>query len=432
MYLSRYLKSYPCPERPGQNLLYSTRRSAAVLVSDAALAAARSGELAGPERETLARLGILVPDLAAEREEMRNLFVKANLERRSFNAIVVLNLDCNLACSYCYEESFRGCHYMADETADLVVATIRQDQIAHGRSVKLTFYGGEPLLSIPLITSISSRLQAAAQEQGVGYSFTLVTNGTLLNRRVAEELVPLGLAGAKVTLDGPKELHDQSRPFASGNGSYDAILRNVQSLCDLVPLQLGGNFTRENYRRFPALLDHLLESGVTPDRVHTVLFAPVIPKSGERVVADFSVDCACDYAPWLQEATLFLREETLKRGFPAPKPRISACVVELDNDLVINYDGSLYKCPAFMAYDELRIGTLAEGIADYRSSHNMDLWKNDACLECAYLPLCFGGCRQMTLLRNGAIDTVDCRRELLDATLETIVRQDLQYQPTKK
>jgi uncharacterized protein len=73
----------------------------------------------------------------------------------------------------------------------------------------------------------------------------------------------------------------------------------------------------------------------------------------------------------------------------------------------------------------LRVGSLAEGIGDYRESHNLDVWKNEECLECAYLPLCFGGCRFLRKLKTGAIDGVDCRRAMLDATLETVVRQDL-------
>jgi uncharacterized protein len=432
MYLSSYVKIYPSPERPGHTLLYSTRRSAVVEISDAALLAVREGKATGRESETLARLGFLVQDPAAERTELRELFVVANRKRKLFSAIVVLNLDCNLACDYCYEDAFRGRHYMSQETADLVVETVQREQIAAGRDVTLTFYGGEPLLSLPHIRDISRRLRAAALAQGTGFDFSLVTNGTLLTRSVAEELTALGFKGAKVTLDGPKELHDQSRPYVSGNGSFDAIVSNIRAVCDLAPLQLGGNYTRGNYRAFPQLLDHLQEEGITPDKIHSVLFTPIIPKSGLRRVTDFNTGCACNYAPWLQEASLFLREETLKRGFPAPKPRLSACMVEFDSDLVINFDGSLYKCPAFMGYEELRIGTLGKPMADYRASHNMDVWKNDDCLECAYLPICFGGCRQITLLRNGAIDTVDCRRELLDATLETIVRQDLKYQATKK
>ena len=431
MQLSSYLKIYPCPDRPGMNLVYSTARSSVVLLPDDLLGAAGNGTLPDEERETLAGLGILVPDRSAEQERMRAVF---DIPRQGtpFGATVVLNLDCNLACPYCYEDSFRGKDYMSLETARLLVETVRRDRIEKGQPVKLTFYGGEPLLSLDLIRGISLPLMEAARERGVSFGFSLVTNGTLLNRACAEELVALGLGGAKLTLDGPAELHNRSRPFASGLGSFDAIVRNVRDVFDIVPLQLGGNYTRENYREFPRMLDGLLAQGIDPGLVGTVQFAPVIPKSGERVVSDFNTGCTCSYEPWLMEAGVWLREETLKRGFPAPKPKLSACMVELDQELVINYDGSFYKCPAFMAYPELRIGSLREGIADYRESHNMDIWKTEECLACAYLPICFGGCRQLTLLRNGKIDELDCRREYYDTVLERVIRQDLVYQRTKE
>jgi uncharacterized protein len=432
MQLSRYLKIYPCLETPGRNLLYSTRHGATVIITDETLGAATTGTLAGPDSDTLARLGILVPDRAAERDELRDIFLTANRSRPLFQGIVVLNLDCNLACTYCFEGNFRGGEYMSHVTADLVVESIRRDQIGAGRDVILTFYGGEPLLSVPLIREIAGRLKEAAAGRGTGFAFNLVTNGTLLSRTVARELIPLGLNGAKFTLDGPRELHDLSRPFVSGLGSFDAIVRNIGEVCDLVPLQLGGNFTRHNFRKFPALLDHLLAEGITPEKLTRVLFTPVVPKAGRKGAADFNGGCVCDYEPWLTEATLFLREEVLARGFSAPRPRLFSCMVELESDLVINWDGALYKCPAFMGCDDLRIGVLGGGINDYRLSHNMDLWKNDECLDCAYLPLCFGGCRQMTLLRNGEINEVDCRKGFFDAALERIIRQDLKYQRGKK
>jgi uncharacterized protein len=100
-------------------------------------------------------------------------------------------------------------------------------------------------------------------------------------------------------------------------------------------------------------------------------------------------------------------------------------MVEFEKDWVVGCDGALYKCPVFMGQEDLRVGTLADGITDYRLSHNLDIWKNDECLECAYLPLCFGGCRFFRKLKTGAIDGVDCRRSMLDASLEQIVWQDL-------
>ncbi|MDA8428405.1 MAG: geopeptide radical SAM maturase [Geobacteraceae bacterium] len=431
MQLSTYLKIYPCPDQPGMNLVYSTVRSSVVLLPDDLLAAAREGSLPAEEQEVLTRLGILTPERAAEQQRMRTIF---DIPRPNapFNATVVLNLDCNLACPYCYEAAFRGRRYMSAATAGLLVATIRRERIDQGQPVRLTFYGGEPLLSLDLIRAIARPLRAAAEKQGVAFSFSLVTNGTLLNRACAAELVGLGLSGAKITLDGPAELHDRSRPFVSGRGSYAAIMRNVVEVYDIVPLQLGGNYTRDNYRQFPQMLDDLLARGIDPARVGTVLFAPVIPKAGERVPSDFNSGCACSYEPWLMEAGVWLREETIRRGFPAPKPKLAACMVELENDLVIDHEGSFFKCPAFMAYPQLRIGSLAEGIGDYAESHNLALWKTEECLACAYLPLCFGGCRQLTLLRSGGIDAVDCRREYYDTVLERVVRQDLAYQGTKQ
>lgn len=98
---------------------------------------------------------------------------------------------------------------------------------------------------------------------------------------------------------------------------------------------------------------------------------------------------------------------------------------EKNNDLVVGYDGSFYKCPVFMGQEKLRVGSLSEGIGDYRESHNLDVWKSDECLECAYLPLCFDGCRFFRKLKTGTIDGVDYRRAMLDASLERIVRQDM-------
>ena len=205
MQLSTYLKIYPCPDQPGMNLVYSTAYSSSVLLPDELLEAARSDTLPDEERGILARLGIITPDRQAEQERMRTIFAVPRADV-PFSAIVVLNLDCNLACPYCYEDGFRGTHYMSAETAALLVETIRRDRIGNGQPVRLTFYGGEPLLSLDLIRAISLPLREAARKQGVAFSFSLVTNGTLLNRACAEELVGLGLGGAKITLDGPAEL----------------------------------------------------------------------------------------------------------------------------------------------------------------------------------------------------------------------------------
>lgn len=429
MPLSRYVKIFPCNDDPGRLLLYSTRRGATVLVPASLPASIEDGTIAPSERETLARLGFLVPDREGERRELEEALAEANRRRSRFSAMAVLNLDCNLDCSYCYEGGMKGGHYMSAETAGLLAALVERDQIARGKGVALAFTGGEPLMSIDLITSLSERLQGAAAAKGTEYSFTLVTNGTLLTGKTVAQLVPLGLKGAKVTLDGARENHDSFRPFVSGKGSFDAIVSNVREVCDRIKVQVGGNYTRENYRDFPRLLDFLLHEGLTPDRISLVQFVPVIKSGGGYPLPEFNEGCASTDEPWLMEASLFLREEILRRGFHTPRVAPAPCMIEALDDLVVNYDGAIYKCPAFLGWREMAVGDLETGVGEYAGSHNLDVWKKDECLDCAYLPLCFGGCRFLKLLRDGRIDDVDCRKAYLDQTLEALVRQDLLYRP---
>jgi uncharacterized protein len=427
MHLSRYLKTFQSHNKPDHLLLYSTLRGSLAAVPAGMLQALQQGELSHPESEALARLGMLVADPELEKEQMRRMLERANGRSRNFKVMVALNLDCNLDCGYCYEAEFRGGQYMSAETADMLVRTISRERIQQGWDLSITFYGGEPLLSLDLITRCSEQLQRQASEHGVKYAFNLVTNGTLLTRDVAQKLVPLGLNGAKFTLDGPPEIHNAERPFASGAGSFDAIVENMAAVWDLVPINLGGNFREDNYRGFPRLLDHLVSRGITRDKLLHVQFTPVTPQAG---CSDQSSGCASSDAPWLVEALMYLRGEILARGFKTSKPGVSACVVELEDNIVVNYDGVLYKCPAFMGWEGLSVGTLAEGIGDYRASHCIGNWQTEECLDCCYLPLCFGGCRFLTLTKGNPMSDLDCKRQFLDATLERILQQNLTYVTT--
>ncbi|MBU5637299.1 geopeptide radical SAM maturase [Geomonas sp. Red69] len=429
MKLSHYMKIFPSPDRPGYVLLYSTLRGSVAAIPAQTLASLQEGVFPVEGCEALTRLGMLVEDPDVEREQMRGLIDRANAGPRHFMASVVLNLDCNLDCGYCFEGEFRCGHYMSEETADLLVETLVRERISQGWDVTVSFYGGEPLLSQDLIRRISQPLQAAALHHGVKYAFTLVTNGTLLDRDTVLQLLPLGLQGAKFTLDGPREIHDVQRPYASGAGSFEIIAANLAQVCDLISIQLGANFRPENYREFPRLLDQLPLYGVTPDKLSVVMFTPVVSTGG---CSDFNTGCALSEEPWLMEAAPFLREATLARGYRAPTLKPSACVVELDDNLVIDCTGKFYKCPAFMGSEEMSIGGLREGLQDYRASHGIGNWQVDACLECSYLPLCFGGCRFVSKLQGKSLTEVDCRRKFYDATLEQTVLQNLTYLAPRK
>lgn len=425
MHLSRYLKRYPCPERPGHLLLFSTRTAAIAIVPEKTIADIEQGTISPATGETLSRLGFLVSDTDAEAEEVRRFFTMLNQQRTLATIIAVLNMDCNLACTYCFEGRMKGKRYMDLSTAERLVSFLDRRYFAEGVSLNLDFYGGEPLLSMDLIRFIATRFAERAGARGLSCSFGMVSNGTLLTGTVARELAALGVRGVQVTLDGTRENHDRFRPFVSGKGSFDLIIRNLLESCDLLDISIVCNYTEDNYREFPLLLDYFLEVGLTPERIAAVNFAPISQIGADALPPEFNDGCASHNLPWVYESQLFLRQEALNRGYAVAKLRPPLCMVELANDLVVTHDGELYKCPAFMGREGLAVGTLEEGVADYRDSHKLDVWKNEECYNCEYLPFCYGGCRLSRFVQAGEIEGVDCRRDYYEASLEQYVRQEM-------
>jgi uncharacterized protein len=429
MQLSHYLKIYPYEEKPGYLLLFSTKRTSVIVINEKTFQAIEQGALSHEDEALLFKHGVIVPDRKEEKQEMLGLLDKMNARNPVLNSMVVLNLDCNFACLYCYEGDMKGNLYMSDETAALLIDLIKKNFIGEKKKLVIDFYGGEPLLSLRLLKSISRELKAFAQEKGGSFNFNLVTNGALFKRQVAEDLVPLGLERIKITLDGPAEVHNKYRPFKSGAGSFDTLIKNISETCDLVKISIGGNFESQNYKEFVFLLDFLNKEKLTPDKIDAVKFDPVSKRpEGDLSPADYKNGCMSMDEPWLIKASEFLREEILKRGYKTPKISPFFCMVDNKSSFVVNFDGVIYKCPAFIGKEGFAVGDVRNGIDDYTNFYKLGLWKNyKECTECVYLPLCFGGCRYMTFIQNGNIDALDCRKPYLDASLEALIKQEVKY-----
>jgi len=428
MQLSHYLKSYPYEEKPGHILLFSTKKLSKLLVPEETFRAVEKVPLSPSDEALLSRLGMIVDDREEEKRTMLSFLDKMNNNNSALNVTVVLNLDCNFACIYCYEGDMKGNLYMSEETGDRLIRFIKDSFPERKTSLLIDFYGGEPLLSLGLVKSISKSLKSFIERKGASYSFTLVTNGSLFKKEVAEELVPLGLKSVQITLDGPAQNHNKYRPFKSGADSFEIIIKNIRETWDLVNINIVGNYDKNNYEKFPLLLDYLQDAGFPPEKIAGVKFSPVMNRpEGDTSPVDYNGGCMSINEPWLLTAGEFLREEILRRGYHTPKVGLTICAIENRDSYVVNYDGGIYKCPAFIGKKGFAVGDLVTGVGEHANAYKLGIWKNEECAECVYLPLCFGGCRYMSFLRDGNIDSLDCKKPYLDRSLETMVKQDVKY-----
>ena len=430
MLLSRFLKAFPYPDKPEYLLVYSIKNSAMALVLQKDYKRLQKGEILDEYSETLLELGMLVDNLEHERQEVFETLAEVNRLDSGLNVSVILGMACNFACQYCYEGSLKGSECLDDSTVEQLITFLKGRYISRKKDrLILDFYGGEPLLYSQKIKEIAIPLKEFVEEHGGKFRFSLVTNGSLLTRGIAEELLPAGLYGAKITVDGPPDEHNRLRPFKSGQPSFDAILKNIKGCHELVRIGFGGNYTEENYTKVSDLLDIVeKEWGLTPENFGNVQFHPVMQTMDQFSNREFLGGCCSSNEPWLAGASVSVREEVLRRGYRTPKLNMSPCMVDLEDAFVVNHDGSIYKCVAMIGHEGYEVGNIWKGINNYKEIYNLNHWQQyKECRECEYLPLCFGGCRYMEFQRSGNMLKVDCMRDYWENVLEETVQQDANY-----
>ena len=140
---------------------------------------------------------------------------------------VVLFLDhaCNLRCGYCYN----GRKFT--RTMPIEVARKGVDMALSGppaRRSLLTFFGGEPLMHLPLMAEIAGYARDEAARRNRRLRTVVVTNGTLLDRAASDFVVANDIY-LGVSIDGCREAHDAARVQPDGRSSYDTIVRNLRT-----------------------------------------------------------------------------------------------------------------------------------------------------------------------------------------------------------
>ena len=230
--------------------------------------------------EELTRHGFVVTDRKAERDALDKFFDDFRNNTEEMHLTVLTTLQCNFACDYCLQGDHgdynKHATKMSMETAGRVVEWLKEhlDSIKPKR-LALTFFGGEPLLNLPVMYELAERAWSETQLRGVELEINAITNGLLLTPEVVNRLKPYGLNGFKVTLDGDQATHDRMRPLRGGQGTFDKIIANVRNVAGMCNIAVGGNFDEQSVDSYPALLDFLKEQDFA-DSLVKVAFKPII------------------------------------------------------------------------------------------------------------------------------------------------------------
>ena len=416
--------------------------------ADAAALSASEREAA----ETLTAHGFLVPDLEAERRSLEAYFTNIREDRGQLRVTVLTTLQCNFACDYCYQGDHGDYNQhaakMSLDTAARVAAWV-ESKLDDNRPERfaLTFFGGEPLLNQPVMVYLAERLWAATRARDVRTNVNIITNGLLLTPDLVDRLLPFGLTGVKVTLDGDRETHNRMRPLRGGQGTFDRIIENVRRVAGRVPVSIGGNFDASSADSYPALLDFLREQEFASS-ISKVSFKPVIkapepagPKGlipltavgadgralGATCMTSAGAGSAtgvCDSCHFADEKMAFLREETKKRGFRTlDGVHMGPCEIHRSHAHTIGPDGSLYACPGFtgdLSHSTGHIDGRQDGSRQGTAARFASLaaWKE--CADCAFIPVCAGGCSTAAHAELGDLAKPNCHKTSFEAGVRSL------------
>jgi len=400
--------------------------------------------------DLLTENGFLVENRAADRRALDTYLSSVKSSTDELNVTLLTTLQCNFACDYCFQGDHGDYNLHADKMSLETAARVgdwleRELDRVHPERFVFTFFGGEPLLNLPVMYQLSERLWHATQARGVTMYVNIITNGLLLTPEVVDRVAPFGLNGIKITLDGDRDTHNRMRPLRGGQGTFDRIVENMRRVAGRCRLSIGGNFDESSVDSYPALLQFLKEQEFA-DRLVKVNFKPIIradapspkgfipltpvgssnkPLNGTCMTsAGAGHGSTCDSCEVLDDKMSFLREETKRHGFtPHDGVHNGPCHVHMQHAHTIGPDGSLYACPGFTGQLATSTGHIDDRTDPIRESarekfERLSPWKE--CGNCAFIPVCAGGCVANSFSQAGDMNLPTCHKRSFESALVSL------------
>lgn len=308
---------------------------------------------------------------------------------------------CNLSCRHCrrLDALQDPDHRELDTAAGLDVI----DQLAAmtPRPPVLVCSGGEPLQRGDLY-----QLLDHARDRGVPVA--VASNGTQIDRSVAERLRDHGVRRVAISIDGADaETHDYARGLP---GSFDAAIAGVQALVTAgLPVQLNATVTTGNAHQLDDIKVLACELGAV--ELHVFVLVPVgcgvdipdaerlTPRATELVLnwcaehnerGPIPIRPTC--APHYQR---ILKQRARRRGEVMPQPQRHEGCLAGERVLFISHRGEVFPCGYLpIAAGDLATAPLAEIWEHgqvYAELRDRDSYSG-ACGRCGHRRSC-GGCR---------------------------------------
>ena len=352
-------------------------------------------------RRALIESGYVIED---DFDEHKVLLDQRELVRSDGSVVgltIAPTIDCNFACPYCFEGSDKPQLRMSSLTMDSIIRFVRHQITNTTQALVITWFGGEPLLGLNEIGEMTTKLKEQIVDQyGLHYDASIITNGYMLTRSVAERLSNLSISQAQITLDGAAEHHDKRRFRKGGAPTFDRIIQNIVDSQDLIKIKIRVNLDSENRGSFVSLVKYLYDDLGLRDKVNVY---PAMMNDDGSEKWEKAYECMSDYTT----DQITLHHDAVQHGVRVlnyPNRVWVYCGASTPTFWTINPNGDLHKCWDTINDSSQAVGNVNTEYIDENKHEKWLSWSPfnyKKCHNCSVMPLCMGGCAHRAFLQGG-------------------------------
>ncbi len=359
--------------------------------------------------------------------------------------VSALNLNltdkCNLACVYCYAKGGDYERITDDLSFETIVETLEaaRDVIDENRQFRFEFFGGEPLLNRETIEKVL-KWEEGQDLHSKPIINRVSTSLSFMTPELEAELIK-GSFILSVSLDGSRETQNAQRPYKSGGGTFDEIIKNVTQMKEKAPhLVTVARMTA--YKNAGRLCEEIEELRALNIFDYCSVYSAAIEDDdgGKLYMSDEYRQSYLKFAARYDE---YLRDDdNIFKGclelnrylghILLGSAALNHCRAGIGY-FALSPDGSVHPCHRIIGREDLAIEGGLAAISTTPDYWRVPVLDRDNCKTCRVRYCCGGGCKQENMISTGSpLGTSDKNCQFSNLLFEAALIAATKLSPSSK
>ncbi len=279
---------------------------------------------------TLLETQFIIADDFDEQAIVEYKKIAAKMDTTMYHVVVNVTLDCNLRCWYCYEKKIHKSKLFANVIEAIKSNVSLQYEKVRFKTLKISFFGGEPFLNFDGIRNILDFARTFCKARDIALLADFTTNATLIKQEHLEYLQDLKCF-FQITLDGDRHKHNEVKHL-SGVDTFMLTIDTIHHISNMI--KESYIWVRINYDK--KTLDHIDDILVLIDdldKAHTFL---ILRKIWQTETNSINPRLLTGAIQKILSHKFFVDCYALSRS--------GICFAERMNQVLVNFDGKVFKC----------------------------------------------------------------------------------------